>query len=61
MAGAVWFVACGRNASEMTPDQRLAYEVKPAIVRVNAYATAKFSYPADEIRSIALLSSGSAS
>lgn len=53
--GAALFVlmACGGRAPELEPEERLTYEVKPAIVRVNAYATARFSYPADELKEIA--------
>jgi S1-C subfamily serine protease len=52
-AAVVVLVACGQHAPELTPEQRLTYEAKPAVVRVNAYVTARFSYPAREIRAVA--------
>lgn len=55
VAAVTALVACGRDAPRMSPEQRFSHEVRPAIVRVNAYATGKFSYPAEEIRAIAAI------
>lgn len=44
--------ACGRGVPRLEPEERFAYELKPAVVRVNACVTARFTYPADEIRAI---------
>jgi S1-C subfamily serine protease len=52
LVGVATLAACGGGAPRLEPDERFAYEIKPAVVRVNAYATARFSYPADEIRGI---------
>ncbi|HET8796951.1 MAG TPA: trypsin-like peptidase domain-containing protein [Thermoanaerobaculia bacterium] len=37
--------ACARDVSRLDDVQRMAYAVKPAVVRVSAYATAEFHYP----------------
>ncbi len=55
VAAAVTLVACRGDAPEITPEQHLIYEVRPAVVRVNTYSTAKFTYPAAEIRAIAAI------
>lgn len=49
---ALFLTACGGDNSALDPEQRFAYEIKPAVVRVNAYATARFAYPSKEIREI---------
>jgi len=36
---------CRREVQKLEPVQKMAYEVKPAIVRVNAYGIALFRYP----------------
>lgn len=46
-------VACGRDVSRLDDVQKMAYEVKPAVVRVSAYATAEFHYPASALDGIA--------
>src|SRR3954469_23587925 len=38
--------ACRRAAPPQNDVPKMAYEVKPAVVRVSAYATAEFHYPA---------------
>jgi S1-C subfamily serine protease len=42
-------VACGRDVSRLDDVQKMAYAVKPAVVRVNAFATADFHYSAADI------------
>src|SRR3989449_6834248 len=52
---AVAFVAafgCRRSVAPLDDVQRMAYGVKPAVVRVNAYATAQFSYPSQAISNV---------
>jgi S1-C subfamily serine protease len=46
-------LACRRNPSHLDEVQKMAYAVKPAVVRISAYATAQFSYPAGSIDAIA--------
>ncbi len=46
-------VACGRDVSRLDDVQKMAYEVKPAVVRVSAYATAEFHYPSAALSGIA--------
>ena len=48
--------ACGRDVTRLDEVQKLAYSVKPAVVRISAYATANFRYDARSIRAIALQS-----
>jgi serine protease Do len=45
---------CRRDASTAKLDdvQKMAYEVKPAVVRISAYATADFRYPAEAIADV---------
>lgn len=45
--------ACRRDVARLDDVQKLAYGVKPAVVRVNAYATADFHYPMSAIAEIA--------
>jgi S1-C subfamily serine protease len=45
--------ACRRDPSRLDEVQKMAYEVKPAVVRISAYATAQFRYPASSIDAIA--------
>jgi serine protease Do len=52
MAGA-FAVACSREVSRLEPVQKMAYDVKPAIVRVNAFAVARFHCPASALRKAA--------
>ncbi|HUF18741.1 MAG TPA: trypsin-like peptidase domain-containing protein [Thermoanaerobaculia bacterium] len=44
---------CSRSDVRLDGVERLAYSVKPAVVRVNALATAEFSYPIAAISEIA--------
>lgn len=39
------FVGCQRDPLQLDEVQRMAYGVKPAVVRVSAFATAEFRYP----------------
>ena len=41
--------ACSRDVSRLDDVQKMAYRVKPAVVRVSAYATAQFRYSSEEI------------
>ena len=44
---------CRRDVSRLDDVQRMvAYAVKPAVVRISAYSTAEFHYPADAITAI---------
>src|SRR2546428_12602826 len=45
--------ACRRDPSRLDEVQKMAYEVKPAVGRISAYATAQFRYPASSIDAIA--------
>src|SRR2546426_3829511 len=45
--------ACRRDPSRLDEVQKMAYAVKPAVVRISAYATAQFRYPASSIDAIA--------
>ena len=43
-------VACRKDAARVDDDQKMvAYAVKPAVVRINAFATTEFRYPAAAI------------
>jgi S1-C subfamily serine protease len=44
---------CRRDVARLDDVQKMAYGVKPAVVRVNAYATAQFRYPIETIAEIA--------
>ncbi|HEX2120351.1 MAG TPA: hypothetical protein VHL59_01795, partial [Thermoanaerobaculia bacterium] len=45
---------CRRSdVSRLDDVQKMAYAVKPAVVRISAYATADFRYPAESIAAIA--------
>src|SRR5512140_1428700 len=46
------FAACRREPSHLGSVQKMAYKVKPAVVRVVSFATASFVYRADDIRQI---------
>src|SRR5436190_7477727 len=46
-------IACRRDPSRLDEVQKMAYEVKPAVVRISAYATAQFRYPSSSIDAIA--------
>src|SRR5687767_12618402 len=41
--------ACRRDVSRLGDVTKMAYAVKPAVVRVSAFATAEFRYPPDAI------------
>lgn len=46
--------ACSRNEARLDDAQKMvAYAVKPAVVRINAFATASFRYPPEAIESAA--------
>ncbi|HYH06538.1 MAG TPA: trypsin-like peptidase domain-containing protein [Thermoanaerobaculia bacterium] len=46
----LFLVACRKDASRVDDDQKMvAYAVKPAVVRINAFATTEFRYPASAI------------
>jgi S1-C subfamily serine protease len=44
--------ACRRDQSRLTEVQKMAYAVKPAVVRVNAYATGQFRYTPSTISEV---------
>lgn len=44
---------CSRDAARVDDDQKMvAYAVKPAVVRINAFATAEFRYPSSVIAQV---------
>ncbi|MEA2488511.1 MAG: serine protease Do [Acidobacteriota bacterium] len=45
--------ACRQDEPRLGEVQQMAYGVKPAVVRISAFATAEFRYPADAIRDVA--------
>jgi S1-C subfamily serine protease len=45
----VWIAACRRSVDRLDEVQKMAYGVKPAVVRISAYAKATFRYPAAAI------------
>lgn len=45
-------LACRRDVSRLDEVQKMAYGVKPAVVRINAYATAQFHFPASSLEAI---------
>lgn len=45
--------ACQRDVSKFDDGQKIGYAVKPAVVRISAYATAQFHYPAHSLDVIA--------
>jgi serine protease Do len=45
--------ACRRDVSRLDDVQKMAYAVKPAVVRISAYATAQFHYPSSSLDAIA--------
>jgi len=45
--------ACRRDVSRLDDVQKMVYGVKPAVVRISAYATARFHYPARTLDAIA--------
>ncbi len=50
---AVAALACRRDGSRLDEVQKMAYGVKPAVVRISAYATARFHYPPNSLEAIA--------
>ena len=46
-------IACRRDTSRLDDVQKMVYSVKPAVVRISAYATAQFHYPARALDAIA--------
>ncbi len=45
--------ACRAEVSHLEPVQKMAYRVKPAVVRVSAFATARFHFPARPVNELA--------
>src|SRR5438132_13495522 len=45
-------IACRRDVSRLDDVQKMAYEVKPAVVRISAFATAQCRYDAATIRAL---------
>src|SRR3954471_18446866 len=43
---------CARDVSRLDDVQKMAYGVKPAVVRISAFATAEFRYDANAIATI---------
>lgn len=50
---AAFIPACGRSEAKLEGVERIAYSAKPAVVRVNALATAEFRYPVGAVTEIA--------
>src|SRR5258708_38102560 len=50
-------IACRRDASGLDDVGKMAYAVKPGVVRISAYATAHFRYDAAAIRTVEQLMS----
>ena len=48
----VGLAACRRDVSRLDDVQKMAYAVKPAVVRINAFATADFHYTSDDIAAV---------
>jgi S1-C subfamily serine protease len=46
-------VGCRHDLQHLDDVQKMAYEVKPAVVRISAFATAEFRYPASAIDAVA--------
>src|SRR5437867_6528884 len=46
-------IACRRDVSGLDDVQKMAYGVKPAVVRISAYSTAQFHYPPSTLDAIA--------
>ena len=46
-------IACRRDVSRLDDVQKMVYGVKPAVVRISAYATAQFHYPTATLEAIA--------
>ncbi|HEY8132832.1 MAG TPA: trypsin-like peptidase domain-containing protein [Thermoanaerobaculia bacterium] len=46
-------IACRRDVSRLDDVQKMAYGVKPAVVRISAYATAQFHYPPSTLDAVA--------
>ncbi len=46
-------IACRRDVSRLDDVQKMVYGVKPAVVRISAYATAQFHYPTATLDAIA--------
>jgi len=49
----IFCLACRRDASRLDEVGKMAYTVKPAVVRVNAYATGQFRYEPSTISEVA--------
>ena len=48
----VLMTACGRDVEPLDPVEKMAYAVKPAVVRISAFGTAEFRYPAAAVKEI---------
>lgn len=46
-------ISCRRDVSRLDDVQKMVYSVKPAVVRISAYATAQFRYPNSALEPIA--------
>ena len=46
-------ISCRRDESRLDDVQKMVYSVKPAVVRISAYATAQFHYPTKALDAIA--------
>ena len=52
LVGVLLLLACRRDVSRLDDVQKMAYAVKPAVVRINALATADFRYSAADIQRV---------
>ncbi|HJT17808.1 MAG TPA: hypothetical protein VJ853_10485, partial [Thermoanaerobaculia bacterium] len=46
-------ISCRRDESRLDDVQKMVYSVKPAVVRISAYATAEFHYPNSALQPVA--------
>ncbi|HEY6842790.1 MAG TPA: trypsin-like peptidase domain-containing protein [Thermoanaerobaculia bacterium] len=46
-------ISCRRDVSRLDDVQKMVYSVKPAVVRISAYATAEFHYPNSALEPVA--------
>ncbi|MGA7614043.1 MAG: trypsin-like peptidase domain-containing protein [Thermoanaerobaculia bacterium] len=53
LAAVIGMLQCRKEASPIEPVQKMAYQVKPAIVRINAYASAEFHYSPAAVERVA--------
>lgn len=52
VAALLLVTGCERDVSKLDEVQKMAYGVKPAVVRISAYATAQFHYEAGAVRAV---------